>query len=506
MKKLSLQTWRARPRETIAVYPSVYTMAYATGQECLKEFGAKLNSIIYTIDQNEFRLFMESKNDYLKFSARLVNKFKKQPQYLDELIEYSENKLNLLFDYVSQKLNENIIGQLTNQELAAHYLEYTEKYLAYHFKNTPSWWIGALAAEEELKNYLSRNYSNQDIDNLLSIIIDPLEYPSENFKEELSLFNIAIKLNKNKPNKLRTIRDLPEAIRILLHRHYLTYTSLPFGYKTGLVWTEQDFFKRLGQLIKRDVVNLKLVKLRDLKIKKINRNKILADLNLPKDIKNLVFVLRKLAYLQDLKKTTQTKSHPILQFTVMKEIARRLKLDFKYLEYLSAEEIISLLEIGSVTSKFRHELAARDLFSVLIIKDMKTHWLVGKDARKFIKNNDLLINVNRVKEIKGQSASKGLVRGRVKICLVSTEINKIKKGDILVTAMTTPDFVPAMRKAAAIITDEGGITSHAAIVARELNKPCIIGVKIATKVLHDGDYIEVNAIKGIIKIIQRNLK
>ena len=190
----------------------------------------------------------------------------------------------------------------------------------------------------------------------------------------------------------------------------------------------------------------------------------------------------------------------------MKEIARRLKLDFKYLEYLSAEEIISLLEIGSVTSKFRHELAARDLFSVLIIKDMKTHWLVGKDARKFIKNNDLLINVNRVKEIKGQSASKGLVRGRVKICLVSTEINKIKKGDILVTAMTTPDFVPAMRKAAAIITDEGGITSHAAIVARELNKPCIIGVKIATKVLHDGDYIEVNAIKGIIKIIQRNLK
>lgn len=70
------------------------------------------------------------------------------------------------------------------------------------------------------------------------------------------------------------------------------------------------------------------------------------------------------------------------------------------------------------------------------------------------------------------------------------------------TSMTRPEFVPLMKKAAAIITDEGGITCHAAIVSRELNIPCIIGTRIATKVLKDGDYIEVDADNGIVKILR----
>jgi pyruvate,water dikinase len=67
--------------------------------------------------------------------------------------------------------------------------------------------------------------------------------------------------------------------------------------------------------------------------------------------------------------------------------------------------------------------------------------------------------------------------------------------------MTQPEFLPAMKKAVAIITDEGGLTCHAAIVARELKRPCIIGTKNATKILRDGDYVEVDANNGIIKIL-----
>jgi pyruvate,water dikinase len=78
-------------------------------------------------------------------------------------------------------------------------------------------------------------------------------------------------------------------------------------------------------------------------------------------------------------------------------------------------------------------------------------------------------------------------------------MNKVQKGDILVTSMTTPDYVPAMERAAAFITDEGGLSCHAAIVAREMKKPCIIGTKIATKVLKDGDIVEVDANQGIVK-------
>jgi phosphoenolpyruvate synthase/pyruvate phosphate dikinase len=106
-------------------------------------------------------------------------------------------------------------------------------------------------------------------------------------------------------------------------------------------------------------------------------------------------------------------------------------------------------------------------------------------------------------EIKGQIAYKGNVRGKVKVIRRLDQMDKIKKGDILVSPMTSPNFLQAMKKAVAFITDEGGITCHAAIVAREMKKPCLIGTKIATKVFKDGDLVEVDANKGIVKILKK---
>ncbi|MBU1031264.1 MAG: hypothetical protein KKB65_08575, partial [Nanoarchaeota archaeon] len=72
-------------------------------------------------------------------------------------------------------------------------------------------------------------------------------------------------------------------------------------------------------------------------------------------------------------------------------------------------------------------------------------------------------------------------------------------GEIIFTGMSTPDFVPLIKKAAAIVTDEGGVLCHAAIISRELKKPCIVGTKIATQVFKDGDLVEVDANKGVVK-------
>lgn len=103
------------------------------------------------------------------------------------------------------------------------------------------------------------------------------------------------------------------------------------------------------------------------------------------------------------------------------------------------------------------------------------------------------------REFKGQTAYQGNISGIVRIIMKVADINKIKEGEILVSPMTIPTFAPAMKKAAAFVTDEGGITCHAAIVARELKKPCIIGTKIATQVLKDGDRVEIDASKGIVR-------
>lgn len=76
-------------------------------------------------------------------------------------------------------------------------------------------------------------------------------------------------------------------------------------------------------------------------------------------------------------------------------------------------------------------------------------------------------------------------------------------GEVLVTEMTNPDYVPIMKIAAAVVTDEGGATCHAAIASRELKIPCIVGTKVATEILEDGDMVEVDAQKGIIRVVEK---
>ena len=110
------------------------------------------------------------------------------------------------------------------------------------------------------------------------------------------------------------------------------------------------------------------------------------------------------------------------------------------------------------------------------------------------------------KEIKGKVAHPGKVSGVARVVKKSSECESLNEGEILVTYMTTPDFVPYMKKASAIVTEEGGITCHAAIVARELNKPCVIGTKNVMSAIKNGDRIEVDANNGIVKILKINVE
>ena len=126
--------------------------------------------------------------------------------------------------------------------------------------------------------------------------------------------------------------------------------------------------------------------------------------------------------------------------------------------------------------------------------------LAGESAVELNKyfDGDIQGDVN---EIKGKVACKGVVKGRVRVILSKEDFFKFEQGEILVAPSTTPDYILLMKKASAIVTNEGGLSSHAAIVSRELGVPCVIGTKIATKVLKDGMMVEVDANKGIVRII-----
>ncbi len=182
----------------------------------------------------------------------------------------------------------------------------------------------------------------------------------------------------------------------------------------------------------------------------------------------------------------------------LKETAEQFGISYDQLIYLSSDEILKNLSSPKINLT---DLKEREKgYGCYIDNQSNEQIAAGKELAELI-NNLIESKNDSVKQIKGIVVSKGQkVSGQVKVLISPKDFSNFKKGDILVAPETTPDFVPYMRLAAAIITERGGITSHAAVVARELGIPCIIGTKIATQVLKDGDRVEVDTAEGIIKI------
>lgn len=134
-------------------------------------------------------------------------------------------------------------------------------------------------------------------------------------------------------------------------------------------------------------------------------------------------------------------------------------------------------------------------------KDGCFFWWNGKKIRFWFGSvaGVQLQEVQDLTEVKGQTAWKGTVTGTVKIVNSIKNMEKFKDGDVLVSINTNPSLMPIIKKASAIVTDEGGVLCHAAIVSREFKIPCVIGTKVATKVFKDGDTVLVDATHGTVK-------
>ena len=183
-----------------------------------------------------------------------------------------------------------------------------------------------------------------------------------------------------------------------------------------------------------------------------------------------------------------------------KDLARRMGILQVDVSYLQEAEIIEFLSEKITIDK--QIIAQRKKGFVLYLdKNNKLVCLSGDDINPALKEFNLLSQEEIVETITGRPASKGKGTGKVTIVKGVSDLKKMKKGNVLVAVTTHPDYVAAMRIASAIVTNEGGITSHAAIVSREYGIPCIVGTKNATQILKDGDLVEVDAEKGIVKLL-----
>ena len=208
--------------------------------------------------------------------------------------------------------------------------------------------------------------------------------------------------------------------------------------------------------------------------------------------KEAIDIMAKLRYIgRDSYNKTHELSNPLFE-----EIAKRLNLTIEEVKFLKPKEILDFL------IRFAESRNLKKL-----IKNRQHCYFIHREGKFKLRENELYeirkepINQN-ADELKGQGTFPASYKGKVRLVNSVDDLDKLQKGEIIVTRMTTPNLVTdAIRKAGAIITDEGGITCHAAIVSREFKIPCLMGTKFATNILKNGDFVELDAEKGIVRKI-----
>lgn len=364
----------------------------------------------------------------------------------------------------------------------------------------------SIYAESILREKLDGHFNEASLNRFITENCTPI-YPTvgvryqesiqrviENLKKELSLGNLKdtlIKIEKA-PNVLSSYPYIKSELESL-RKNYYWFLS----FNVDKPRTILSFVPDLISAIKIDS-------------RRRNQTSIPTEKPQEKDktIDDYVFILRVSGYI---KEEISSFIEPYFWYSLRDQweaVMRLRNLNLVELQNLTYDEIFDGLKDKTL---LKDTAKQRNLCGVFIYSK-KTGLVIKQrnDAKNFIdtyvkSDSDLAKQVN-IKEFRGIVACQGLVREIVHKIENSREIGNFPKGKILVAAYTAPEFVPAMKKAIAIVTDIGGITSHAAIVSRELSIPCIVGTKIATQVLKNGDEIEVDANSGIIRILKKRKK
>ena len=216
----------------------------------------------------------------------------------------------------------------------------------------------------------------------------------------------------------------------------------------------------------------------------------------------LIQLLKHTVFVRDYRDTLRQQMY-LLDRYMYEEIGKRIGgLTAEEVTNLTNEEICDGLN-NRRTEKMYATAKARMQGFLVIQHEGEISVYTGKEAEEKARIELPKAAVENATELRGVVGSRGKAVGPARIILTNKDLGKIKEGDIMVTVVTRQDYVPAMRKCAAIVNDEGGVTNHAAIISREFKIPCIVGTKIGVKIFRDGDILEVDALSGIVRKVTR---
>lgn len=461
-----------------------WVQIYCTTRESFKtNFGLDFDVKNYLILNGDEYSYLPDKNRYNDFLRR---KYQSDRNSFDKFIK-RELALAKQAELMTKKLQKQKFSNLTDKKLLKYYQNFLKTY-----KNifACAWVRPDDFLESELMLKLTKNFSQSEAHDLFKKIATYPEFGELSYLEEpLQLLQIAKKI---KDQKL-TFED--KTTKKLINDHYQKYQWLknPNSYK-NLYFSKNNFINRIKSFSKIDK------KIQNIQSSRIKNQQDYQNISskLSPDLLKFAEVVRIFIFLRTFTTEQADKLFYWARQTILAQIAKRMTIGHADIVALTGDEVINFLKNGEIVNAKEIEHRKKS-FAITLING-KTQVYIDQKAKEIIdKYQRILSSGNEdIKEIKGQVASGGKIKGIVKILKSHKENDKLKKGEILVVSMTTPDFISTMEKASAIITDEGGITCHAAIISRELGIPCIIGTKIATKILQDGDYIEVNANLGVI--------
>jgi len=369
-----------------------------------------------------------------------------------------EKKFDLLFDYLLNIWTYALIAEVAN-----------------------------FASPDYLRKLLRKYVGAEQIDQVMEIMMAP-EKLSFLQTGERTLYQVALKA-KGKADLLLRFKEYAKE-----------WSWLENNYYQNKILTANYFYNQVKHLSKKEIINkLRVINQHErtvIKKKLVAGEKFHLSKDLMKQIKQIAFSI----WWQDHRKGIVWQLYSLAD-ELIKATGKKYGLGMDDLYYYSGEEWQRLWRSGRKVSA--KEIKLRKKFFVLMVANGYYKLYYGKKAkgvRKLLDKKDQ-VKSGSIKGIVVSRTKDKIVRGTVRVITSPRYASKMKSGDILVAPMTSPDFIVAMRKAKAVITDVGGLMSHAAVVSRELHIPCIVNTKVATKVLKDGDLVEVDTNKGIVKIL-----
>ncbi len=489
MDKALVQTIKSRHwyLQGLEGYPLFITLPLAACTSALKnKIGVSYGTTMVYCKDNLCEIFFDK--EQMKKISKLILHQKLRDQNFFHHLDAHWN----LEEFYNVITKTNTLSSLSDQELQ----QFSEQLMAMFIDK----WADFLFIDafdpcwEELLHGEIKKYNRRFTEEEIKILTSPTKR-SFLQEERLQLLRIIQK------HKLDILEGNDQIKELIAHQQQYFWYMDNYG---NCQFLDYDYFLHKAQELCQHDVEEDIQQLELFPQYQTNaRDKILK--NVPEGLKRAFDLFSELGYYRDKRKSFMLKGNAAL-YKVMQEYGKRTTIPVDLLCHLTCFELSRVAEKPSV---LRKKLEKRQHQGILVVtQEEREPFIVEKEAQalrnKILEKSGLQENVT---EIKGTPACLGKVTGTVKVIDRINQFSKMNEGDILVSKMTRPEFLPVMKKAAAIVTDEGGITCHAAIVAREMKKPCIIGTQIATHVLKDGDMVEVDAHKGIVRkqiVLEKN--